>query len=175
MDERKQDYASKARKIAKHVITGDEINRENGTRWSKIIDTLDVYATAALNGKYAKDGSISSIHTYWGGNQEIATEHKDGSRGLFQINGVRQSSNNAMDIEVEEYMNNINENKEYKTNKNISIFFTASVSIFMHQHKDTNKRARNMKFTSIFFTASASIFMRQHKDTDKRANNIKLA
>ena len=111
-----QDYASKARKIAKHIITGDEINRENGTRWSKIIDTLDVYATAALNGKYAKDGSISSIHTYWGGNQEIATEHKDGSRGLFQINGVRQSSNNAMDIEVEEYMNNINENKNYKNN-----------------------------------------------------------
>ena len=27
-----------------------------------------------------------------------------------------------------------------------------------------------MKFTSIFFTASASIFMAYHKDTNKRAN-----
>lgn len=27
-----QDYASKARKMVKHIITGDEINRENGTR-----------------------------------------------------------------------------------------------------------------------------------------------
>ena len=112
-----QDYASKARNIAKHIINSDEINQENDTKWSKIINILDVYATAVLNDKYVKDGSISSIHTYWGGNQEIATVHKDGSHGLFQIHGIRQSSNNAMDIEVEEYMNNINENKKYKTNK----------------------------------------------------------
>jgi len=51
-----------------------------------------------------------------------------------------------------------------------SIFITASASIFMVYHKDTNKRARNMKFTSIFITASASIFMVYHKDTNKRAN-----
>lgn len=70
-----------------------------------------MYATAALNDKFAKYGSISSVHTYWGGNQEIATEHKDGSRGLFQIHGVRQSTINAMDIEVEGYVDNINENK----------------------------------------------------------------
>lgn len=55
----------------------------------KVIDTLDVYATVVLNDKFAKDGN----------------------HGLFQIDGARQSSNNAMDIEVEEYINNTNKNK----------------------------------------------------------------
>ena len=41
--------------------------------------------------------------------------------------------------------------------KLVSIFFTASVSIFEIYLKYYNKRARIMKFTSIFFMASESI------------------
>lgn len=32
-----QEYASKARKIAKHIVTGAEVSSD-GTRWSKVID-----------------------------------------------------------------------------------------------------------------------------------------
>ena len=48
--------------------------------------------------------SRASVHTYWGGKQEIATTHTDGSKGLFQTNGECQSTNNPMDIEVAQYM-----------------------------------------------------------------------
>ena len=58
------EYASKARDIAKHIVTGAEESRETHARWSKVIDYLDVLATSALNEKYANDGSKSSIHTY---------------------------------------------------------------------------------------------------------------
>ena len=99
------EYASKARDIAKHIVTGAEESRETHARWSKVIDYLDVLATSALNEKYANDGSKSNIHTYWGGNQEIATEHADGSNGIFRTNGSCESTNNPMDIEVKEYIN----------------------------------------------------------------------
>ncbi len=112
-----QYYASKARKIAKHIKTGAEENRD-GTRWSKIIDVQDINATAALNKKFAKDGSRASVHTYWGGKQEIATTHTDGSKGLFQTNGECQSTNNPMDIEVAQYMNN-SKNESKNMNKKL--------------------------------------------------------
>lgn len=113
------EYASKARDIAKHIVTGAEESRETHARWSKVIDYLDVLATSALNEKYANDGSKSSIHTYWGGNQEIATEHADGSNGIFRTNGSCESTNNPMDIEVKEYINNLGENKQYNMNKKL--------------------------------------------------------
>lgn len=113
------EYASKARDIAKHIVTGAEESRETHARWSKVIDYLDVLATSALNEKYANDGSKSNIHTYWGGNQEIATEHADGSNGIFRTNGSCESTNNPMDIEVKEYINNLGENKQYNMNKKL--------------------------------------------------------
>ena len=63
------EYASIARDIAKHIVTGAEESRKTHVRWSKVIDYLDVLATSALNEKYANDGFKSNIHTYWGGNQ----------------------------------------------------------------------------------------------------------
>ena len=42
--------------------------------------------------------------------------------------------------------------------KLVSIFFTASESIFEVYLKYWNKRARNMKLASLFFTASGSLF-----------------
>ena len=113
------EYASRARDIAKHIVTGAEESRKTHVRWSKVIDYLDVLATSALNEKYANDGSKSNIHTYWGGNQEIATEHADGSNGIFRTNGSCESTNNPMDIEVKEYINNLGENKQYNMNKKL--------------------------------------------------------
>lgn len=80
-----------------------------------------MYATDALNLKYSKQRSKSSVHTYQGGRQEISTQHADGSEGLFKSNGEFQPTNNSMDTEVEEYMNNnIDENKQYNTNRNMN-------------------------------------------------------
>ena len=39
------EYASRARDIAKHIITGAEESRKTHVRWSKVIDYLDVLAT----------------------------------------------------------------------------------------------------------------------------------
>ena len=80
-----------------------------------------MFATDALNLKYSKQRSKSSVHTYKGGRQEISTQHADGSEGLFKSNGEFQPTNNPMDIEVEEYMNNnLDENKQYKANTNMN-------------------------------------------------------
>ena len=115
-----QDYALKAKQIAKHIITGLEQNKK-GIRLVHIVYGLDMYATDALNLKYSKQRSKSSVHTYQGGRQEISTQHADGSEGLFKSNGEFQSSNNPMDTEVEEYMNdNLDENKQYNTNRNMN-------------------------------------------------------
>ena len=115
-----QDYALKAKQIAKHIITGLEQNKK-GVRLVHIVYGLDMYATDALNLKYSKQRSKSSVHTYQGGRQEISTQHADGSEGLFKSNGEFQSSNNPMDTEVKEYMNNnLDENKQYNTNRNMN-------------------------------------------------------
>ena len=115
-----QDYALKATQIAKHIITGLEQNKK-GVRLVHIVYGLDMYATDALNLKYSKQRSKSSVHTYQGGRQEISTQHADGSEGLFKSNGEFQSSNNPMDTEVKEYMNNnLDENKQYNTNRNMN-------------------------------------------------------
>ena len=115
-----QDYALKAKQIAKHIITGLEQNKK-GVRLVHIVYGLDMYATDALNLKYSKQRSKSSVHTYQGGRQEISTQHADGSEGLFKSNGEFQPSNNPMDTEVEEYMNdNLDENKQYNTNRNMN-------------------------------------------------------
>ena len=115
-----QDYALKAKQIAKHIITGLEQNKK-GIRLVHIVYGLDMYATDALNLKYSKQRSKSSVHTYQGGRQEISTQHADGSEGLFKSNGEFQSSNNPMDTEVKEYMNNnLDENKQYNTNRNMN-------------------------------------------------------
>ena len=115
-----QDYALKAKQIAKHIVTGLEQNKK-GVRLIQIVYGLDMYATDALNLKYSKQRSKSSVHTYQGGRQEISTQHADGSEGLFKSNGEFQPTNNPMDIEVEEYMNNnLDENKQYKANTNMN-------------------------------------------------------
>lgn len=115
-----QDYALKAKQIAKHIITGLEQNKK-GVRLVHIVYGLDMYATDALNLKYSKQRSKSSVHTYQGGRQEISTQHADGSEGLFKSNGEFQSTNNSMDTEVGEYMNNnLDENKQYNTNRNMN-------------------------------------------------------
>ncbi len=115
-----QDYALKAKQIAKHIVTGLEQNKK-GVRLVHIVYGLDMYATDALNLKYSKQRSKSSVHTYQGGRQEISTQHADGSEGLFKSNGEFQPTNNPMDIEVEEYMNNnLDENKQYKANTNMN-------------------------------------------------------
>ena len=61
-----QDYALKAKQIAKHIITGLEQNKK-GIRLVHIVYGLDMYATDALNLKYSKQRSKSSVHTYQGG------------------------------------------------------------------------------------------------------------
>ena len=115
-----QDYALKAKQIAKHIITGLEQNKK-GVRLVHIVYGLDMYATDALNLKYSKQRSKSSVHTYQGGRQEISTQHADGSEGLFKSNGEFQSTNNSMDTEIKEYMNNnLDENKQYNTNRNMN-------------------------------------------------------
>lgn len=115
-----QDYALKAKQIAKHIVTGLEQNKK-GVRLIQIVYGLDMYATDALNLKYSKQRSKSSVHTYQGGRQEISTQHADGSEGLFKSNGEFQPTNNPMDTEVEEYMNNnLDENKQYKTYRNMN-------------------------------------------------------
>ena len=115
-----QDYALKAKQIAKHIVTGLEQNKK-GVRLIQIVYGLDMYATDALNLKYSKQRSKSSVHTYQGGRQEISTQHADGSEGLFKSNGEFQPTNNPMDTEVEEYMNNnLDENKQYKANTNMN-------------------------------------------------------
>ena len=115
-----QDYALKAKQIAKHIVTGLEQNKK-GVRLVHIVYGLDMYATDALNLKYSKQRSKSSVHTYQGGRQEISTQHADGSEGLFKSNGEFHPTNNPMDIEVEEYMNNnLDENKQYKANTNMN-------------------------------------------------------
>ena len=115
-----QDDALKAKQIAKHIITGLEQNKK-GVRLVHIVYGLDMYATDALNLKYSKQRSKSSVHTYQGGRQEISTQHADGSEGLFKSNGEFQSTNNSMDTEIKEYMNNnLDENKQYNTNRNMN-------------------------------------------------------
>ena len=80
-----------------------------------------MYATDVLNLKYSKQRSKSSVHTYQGGRQEISTQHADGSEGLFKSNGEFQSTNNSMDTEIKEYMNNnLDKNKQYNTNRNMN-------------------------------------------------------
>ena len=112
-----QDYALKAKQIAKHIVTGLEQDK-NGVRLVQIVYGLDMYATDALNLKYSKQRSKSSVHTYQGGIQEISTQHADGSEGLFKSNGECQSTNNPMDIEVKEYMNN-SKNESKNMNKKL--------------------------------------------------------
>ncbi len=112
-----QDYALKAKQIAKHIVTGLEQDK-NGVRLIQIVYGLDMYATDALNLKYSKQRSKSSVHTYQGGRQEISTQHADGSEGLFKSNGECQSTNNPMDIEVKEYMNN-SKNESKNMNKKL--------------------------------------------------------
>ena len=51
--------------------------------------------------------------------------------------------------------------------KLVSIFFTASESIFEVYLKYWNKRARNKKLASLFFAASESIFETYLKYTAK--------
>lgn len=115
-----QDYALKAKQIAKHIVTGLEQDK-NGVRLIQIVYGLDMYATDALNLKYSKQRSKSSVHTYQGGRQEISTQHADGSEGLFKSNGEFHPTNNPMDTEVKEYMNNnLDENKQYKINTNMN-------------------------------------------------------
>jgi hypothetical protein len=115
-----QDYALKAKQIAKHIVTGLEQNKK-GVRLIQIVYGLDIYATDALNLKYSKQRSKSSVHTYQGGRQEISTQHADGSEGLFKSNGEFHPTNNPMDTEVKEYMNNnLDENKQYKANTNMN-------------------------------------------------------
>lgn len=112
-----QEYALKARQIAKRIVSGDEVNKD-GVRLTVVTDKLDIYATEALNRKYSKSGSKASVHTYAGGIQEISTQHADGSEGLFKSNGECQSTNNPMDIEVKEYMNN-SKNESKNMNKKL--------------------------------------------------------
>ena len=113
-----QEYALKARQIAKRIVSGDEVNKD-GVRLIVVTDKLDIYATEALNRKFSRNGSKASVHTYAGGVQEIATQHTDGSNGLFRSNGECQSTNNPIDIEVKEYMNNLEENKQYNNMKKL--------------------------------------------------------
>ena len=97
-------YANLAKQIAKRIVTGDEVNKD-GVRLIQVVYKQDMYATDALNKKYARVGSKASIHTYAGGIQEIATEHSDGSQGLFKSNGQYQPTENNMDKEILNYVN----------------------------------------------------------------------
>ena len=96
-------YANLAKQIAKRIVTGDEVNKD-GVRLIQVVYKQDMYATDALNKKYARVGSKASIHTYAGGIQEIATEHSDGSQGLFKSNGQYQPTENNMDKEILNYV-----------------------------------------------------------------------
>ena len=51
-----QEYALKAKQIAKHIVTGLEQDK-NGVRLIQIVYGLDMYATDALNLKYSKQRS----------------------------------------------------------------------------------------------------------------------
>ncbi|MCF0117702.1 MAG: hypothetical protein HUJ61_06635 [Bacilli bacterium] len=97
-------YASLAKTIAKRIVTGEEINQD-GVRLVQIVYKQDMYATDALNMRYRKYGSKASVHTYNGGQQEISTEHADGTNGLFKSNGQYHSTQNIMDNEIKNYMN----------------------------------------------------------------------
>ncbi len=59
--------------------------------------------------------------------------------------------------------------------KFISIFFTASVTIFVVSTNVSDKRARNMKFISIFFTASAENIRGNLKDVNLLKNIFTFA
>lgn len=96
-------YAKLARKLARRVVTGDEVMKD-GTRVLKAIDIQDIYATDTLNDQYSNVGSKATVHTWPGGRQEIHTRHADGSEGLFNTDGELQGTSNAMDVEVEKYM-----------------------------------------------------------------------
>lgn len=97
-----QQLAAKAREIARRIINGDEEDYK-GERLTYIVDRLDVFATDALNKKYANNGSVGSIHTYAGGTQVISTRHTDGSEGSFNTDGECRPTDNPMDIEGEQY------------------------------------------------------------------------
>lgn len=95
------EYASKARDIAKHIVTSAEESRET---------------------------------------------HADGSNGIFRTNGSCESTNNPMDIEVKEYINNLGENKQYNMNKKL-IRLTES-DLHRIVKKSVNKILRESQFMS---------------------------
>ena len=97
--------AATAKQIAQRIVTGEEKNKQ-GIRLVHVVYRLDTFATDALNRKYSKYGSQASIHTNPGGNQTIDTRHADGNEGHFNSNGNNTPANKAMDIEIENYMNN---------------------------------------------------------------------
>ena len=97
--------AATAKQIAQRIVTGEEENKQ-GIRLVHVVYRLDTFATDALNMKYSEYGSQASIHTNPGGNQTIDTRHADGSEGHFNSNGNNTPTENAMDIEIENYMNN---------------------------------------------------------------------
>ena len=107
-------YANRAKQIAKRIVTGDEVNKD-GVRLIQIVYKQDMYATDALNMKYARASSKASVHTYAGGMQEITTEHSDGTQGLFKSDGQYQPTENNMDKEILNYMKkNLGESTHYK-------------------------------------------------------------
>lgn len=142
-----QEYALKAKQIAKHIVTGLEQDK-NGVRLIQIVYGLDMYATDALNLKYSKQRSKSSVHTYQGGIQEISTQHADGSEGLFKSNGECQSTNNPMDIEVKEYMNN-SKNESKNMNKKLIRLTESDLHRIVKESvnrvlKENNRRTKRM-------------------------------
>ena len=144
-----QEYALKAKQIAKHIVTGLEQDKK-GVRLIQIVYGLDMYATDALNLKYSKQRSKSSVHTYQGGRQEITTQHADGSEGLFKSNGEFHSTNNPMDIEVKEYMNNSkNESKNMNkklirlTESDLHKIVKESVNKILMEYKNDSTRFYN--------------------------------
>ena len=90
-------YANRAKQIAKRIVTGDEVNKD-GVRLIQIVYKQDMYATDALNMKYARASSKASVHTYAGGMQEITTEHSDGTQGLFKSDGQYQPTERRNEI-----------------------------------------------------------------------------
>ena len=115
------ELALKAKQIAKHIVTGEEVNKKK-ERLTHIVNRLDTFATDALNSKYSNAGSVAFIHTYNGGNQVISTKHSDGSEGSFNTKGICEPNINFMDVEVAiDIKNNLDESKTNKNMKNNTI------------------------------------------------------
>lgn len=127
-----------------------------------------MYATDALNLKYSKQRSKSSVHTYQGGRQEISTQHADGSEGLFKSNGEFHPTNNPMDIEVKEYMNNT---KNESKNMDKKLIRLTESDLHRIVKESVNKVLNELSTPMIVRAKNAALNAYNDKSGNKAANS----